>query len=472
MRLEYTALGVLLFSIASCVADYDATEDLYGHIVFFKHLDSSSWLGLTGDETMTIDIGEDDIRAYDPQLGLRNKFEKPASAPEFKIIENIMGIDDNGGDIANRPPRPSRNFFSGQELAEQLQTETNYLRDKNINPIQFWKHNKNETYSKDMQWRVMCTDDSMENCTIMNVKYREFLFSYGKNASLGTKPACSESNIEDCPHECETNADCFDRGQCVTCQSNECRVWELCCDCLSCPCDELYGNDLEANAVCQKEMKCGLCGGHCADVTDPCPIVENPVCKPFDPPEPADPEPLGPPFRWKVIRPNFTSNETIILDSGCNEREEEAYEVIPYWTGIVMHKNASWNWSDDVANDLLTRIENGDITGEGADKWMKEPDETWRMGESHHLPVTIPYAHKAVVKQLQGKYGNPSDPVYTVYGEVSLIQIKSCPLPLRPGCIDDEVGGHTPPECPMFPKHHWQYEPREVKFRPHDTGKK
>ena len=74
MRLEYTALGVLLFSIASCVADYDATEDLYGHIVFFKHLDSSSWLGLTGDETMTIDIGEDDIRAYDPQLGLRNKF--------------------------------------------------------------------------------------------------------------------------------------------------------------------------------------------------------------------------------------------------------------------------------------------------------------------------------------------------------------------------------------------------------------
>ena len=114
----------------------------------------------------------------------------------------------------------------------------------------------------------------------------------------------------------------------------------------------------------------------------------------------------------------------------------------------------------------------GGIQGEGAGRWEEELQNTgtWGVVGIEHEAITIPYGHKAIVKQLQGKYGNPLDPVYTVYGDIDVVEIKACEELVRPDCLPDD--GSEPPECPMFPKHHWQYEPREVKFRPHDTGKK
>ena len=467
MRLGYTAtLNVLLLVALHALGDIDVTDSLFGHIVYFKNHKSESWLGLTEDhETMTIDIGEDNIHFYDPKLGLRNKFSKPADAPKYKIVENNIKIDDNGGDIANAPPEPSRGSFSGRQVAD-----VNYLQDRNVNPIRFWKRNKNETFNKEMQWRVVCADDSMEDCSIMNVRYQEFLFSDGPNATVGTKPGCNEVDGEECPRECERNEDCKGRGQCVSCQNNECRVSEECCSCLSCPCDELF-TDPESNAVCQKEIKCGLCGEHCSDVTDPCPIQDNRVCvKPVEPPKVNVTEPLAPEFRWKVLVPGFFSNITVIHESGCNVRDEDEYERIRFRRGIVMHEGASWNLSATVADDVWTRVEMGGIQGEGAGRWKEELENTgtWGVEGIEHEAITIPYGHKAIVKQLQGKYGNPLDPVYTVYGDIDVVEIKACEELVRPDCLPDD--GSEPPECPMYPKHHWQYEPIEVKFRPHETG--
>ena len=456
-------LSLLLVAFAPCNGDIDVTDSLFGHIVYFKNHKSASWLGLTDDhETMTIDIGEDNIHFYNPGLGLRNKFDRPAETPNFKIVENHIRIDDNGGSMCNKPPEPSRNFLSGREVED-----VNYLQDRNVNPVKFWKRNENETYSKEMQWRVVCRDEWMEDCSIMNVRYHEFLFSAGANATVGTRPGCNEG--DGCPHECETNEDCRGRGQCVSCQNNECRVSEECCTCLSCPCDQLF-TDPESNSVCQKEIKCGLCGEHCSDVTDPCPIEENRVCvKPVDPPSRNVTEPLDPEFRWKVIVPGFTSNVTVIHESGCNKREKEVFERIRFKRGIVMHEGASWDLSESVANDVWTRVEMGNIEGEGAERWKEELETsgTWSAEGVDHLAITIPYGHKAVVRQLQGKYGNPLDPVYSVYGNVDVVQIDRCYDEER-DCLPHD--GSESPECPVFPGHNWRYEPKETHFRPHESG--
>jgi len=110
----------------------------------------------------------------------------------------------------------------------------------------------------------------------------------------------------------------------------------------------------------------------------------------------------------------------------------------------------------------------GNIEGEGAERWKEELENsgTWSAEGVDHLAITIPYGHKAVVRQLQGKYGNPLDPVYSVYGNVDVVQIDRCYNEER-DCLPHD--GSESPECPVFPGHNWRYEPKETHFRPHES---
>ena len=455
-------VGLLLGLSAFPCQDLDVTSHLDGLVVYFENVEyTDSWLGLTEHfETLTIHIpGEGEkhsINIFDPVNGVRNLFQNVANKSD-----NALRYASDGGQCKNPPATGNQRPWYGMEWNSE--GTSNVLEDRNVDEIKFQRQeDTNNTDKEEQRWRIKCEDDTMTSCVVISVKYNQYLFSRGPNMTLGTERGCYDEEGQDCPPDCSTDADCFSRGQCVFCRSNECVVDDECCSCSLDTC-ETYDD-----ASLQSQCKCGQCGQHCMDAQETCPETESSAgCAPQDPDKPESLTPR-PPAKWVVLVPGFESQVEVLHRSECNWESDAVDESVTISRGISLHEDAGWQITEDNIDDIVEEVKRR-IKHRETEDWDSELETkaTWRPAQPVKIPIKVPFGHRTTLTQLRGTYGSSQFDVYTVRGEAQ-IRTEKCIIAPPPDCLEND--GSESPECPANWEHHWDYEPEGYK-RPHETSK-